>query len=116
MVKIFYLTQYDLQPYYPVQIKSSDNSPFDLTGATIRCNMKTRKGNILKINRESTGINVSDAPNGKFEYRWGTANVDTVGEYNIEFEITPFSGGKFTVPNPKDGKAQVNIISGLDTV
>ena len=116
MIKNFYLTQYDLQPYYPVQVKSTDGSPFNLTGATILCNMRTKKGNTLKINRQSTGINVSNAANGEFEYRWGTANVDTSGEYYIEFEISPSSGGKFTVPNPKDGHAQVNIVTGLDNI
>ena len=115
MIKTFYLTQFDLQPYYPVQVLSSDNNAYNLNGVTIVCTMKTKKGNTVKINRQSTGINISDAANGKFEYRWRNVDVDTTGEYYIEFEITPASGGKFTVPNPKDGRAQVTIVAGLDS-
>lgn len=115
MIKTFYITQYDLQPYYPVQVKSTSGSPLDLTGATIRCNMKTKKGDTLIINRQTAGINVSDVTNGKFEYRWQSGETGTSGQFYIEFEVSPASGGKFTIPNYKDGRAEVQIISGLDT-
>jgi len=116
MIKVFYITQNDLQPYYPVQVKDVNDSVVDLSGATIRCNMKTKKGTSIIINRQTTGVNVSDATNGKFEYRWQSGDTGTVGQYHIEFEVTPTSGGKFTVPNYKDGRAEVNIISGLDNI
>ena len=114
MIKFFYLTQHDLQPYYPVQVKSVDGTPVNLTGATIRCNMKIKKGDTLIINRQTTGVNISDALNGKFEYRWQSGETGTAGQFYLEFEVSPASGGKFTVPNFKDGRAEVQIVSGLD--
>ncbi|MEK6849669.1 MAG: hypothetical protein AABY01_03820 [Nanoarchaeota archaeon] len=116
MIKTFYITQHDLQPYYPVQVKSTSGGVVDLTSATIRCNMKTKKGTAIQINRGTTGVNVSDATNGNFEYRWQSGETGTTGQFYIEFEITPSSGGKFTVPNYKDGRAEVQIVAGLDNV
>jgi len=114
MIKTFYITQHDLQPYYPVQVKSTSNSPVDLTDSTIRCIMKVQKGTSIIINRESTGVYVSDAINGKFEYKWLQGQTGTTGQFYIEFEVTPLSGGKFTVPNFRYGRAEVHVVSGLD--
>lgn len=108
-VPLLTITQYDLQPYYIAQAKDSQGV-IDLTGAVVRCNMKNILDEVLKISRQTTGINVTDETNGQFEYRWQDDDTDTVGEYLIEFEITPTSGGKFTLE-----QAPVEIISGLDT-
>ncbi len=110
----FYIKQFDLQPYYYVQVKDSDGEPVDLAGATIVCTMKKRDGTLI-INRQTTGINVSSASNGDFEYQWQSSDTQLVGKHNIEFEVTPSSGGKFTVPANPDEKAKVFIIPGLDT-
>ena len=103
----------DLQPAYPSQIKDSSDVAINLTGATIYCTMKNAADGTLKINRQNAGINISDAVNGKFEYRWQTGNTDTTGKYYIEFEINPASGGKFTVPT--DQSAIVMVKESLDT-
>ncbi len=109
------LVKNDLQPYYRVKVQKSDGTAIDLTGATIYCTMKPKGGTTLKINRQTTGIVITDAANGEFEYRWQAGDTDTTGLYHIEFEINPGSGGKFTVPNPKEGPAEVAIVDSLDS-
>jgi hypothetical protein len=113
--KALKITKNDLQPYYHATAEDS-NGVIDITGATIVCTMKNIRTGDLKINRQSAGINISDATNGEFEYKWVSGDTDTVGGYEIEFEITPTSGGKFTYPTTEeDGKAIVEIVDSLDT-
>jgi hypothetical protein len=107
-IKPLRLKQHDLQPYYRFSV-----SGVNLTGATIVCTMIDAGGS-KKINRQSAGIVVTDAVAGEAEYRWQAGDTDTIGTYRIEFEITPQSGGKFTVPN--DEPAVVFVGSDLDGV
>ncbi len=115
MTKILKITKHDLQPYYLVTAVNSDNSVIDITGAIIYCTMKAVDGTV-KINRQTTGITITDAANGEFEYRWESGDTDTVGEYWIEFEINPSSGGKFTVPSTdvEKDKAKIIVLESLD--
>lgn len=115
-VKALYLKVNDLQPYYYAQVKDSNGSVVSLAGATIRCTMRLINSSTLKINRQTTGINVTDAANGMFEYRWQVGDTDTIGKYYIEFEISPVAGGKFTVPSGVNNlkHAEVNVVDSLD--
>lgn len=112
MAGILRLKKKDLQPYYYAQVKDAGGNAVDLTGASIVCTLKDVEAGTLKIDRKSTGINVSDAAGGQFEYRWQSGDTDVVGKYFIEFEITPAAGGKFTVP--VDSPAVVLITDSLD--
>lgn len=115
-IKTKKLSKNDLQPYYAATVKNADGTAVNLTGAAIVCTMKPEGGSTPKITRQSTGISITDAVNGQFEYRWQTGDTDTAGAYNIEFEVTPQTGGKFTLPNPGEGPAQVEIVDSLDTL
>jgi len=110
-IKILHLKQHDLQPYYYAEAKDSDGNAITITGATIYCTMKAMSG-AIKINRQTTGVTITDGANGQFEYRWQSGDTDTVGRYKIEFEINPASGGKFTLP--VDEQAVVHIHEALD--
>ena len=85
-----------------------------LSGATIYCTMKKVEGSI-KIDRQTDGINISDAAAGEFEYKWQSGDTDTLGSYHIEFEINPSSCGKFTIPADPNDIALVKIEASLDT-
>lgn len=115
-IETLYLTQHDLQPYYYVTVKDSSGALVDLTGAVIRANMKLVGGTAPKINRSSTGIVIANQTTnkGEFEYRWQAGDTDTAGTYYIEFEVTPQTGGKFTLPGGAQGATQVIIEAGLD--
>lgn len=115
-IKTRKLTKNDLQPYYPVTIKNADGTAVNLTGAAIVCTMRLVGGSTPKISRQNAGVAITDAVNGQFEYRWQPGDTDTAGAYNIEFEVTPQTGGKFTLPNPEEGTAQVEIVDSLDTL
>ena len=117
MIENLYVTQYDLQPYYPVKTIDSSGAAVDLTGATIYCIMSLISNSTLKINRQTAGIVIENQTTnkGEFKYKWQTNDTNTPGDYYIEFEINPTAGGKFTVPSPKEEKAQVTISAGLDT-
>jgi len=111
-IKVLHLKENDLQPYYYATAKDSDGDAINVTGATIYCTMKLMDGSV-KIDRQTTGITITDGANGQFEYRWQAGDTDTVGRYKIEFEINPASGGKFTLP--ADEQAIVHIHSSLDS-
>ena len=108
------LTKNDLAPIYSVVHEDTEGNAQDITGATIVCSMKNLDDGTLKIDRQSIGITITDAEAGAFNYEWQTGETDTVGKYQIEFEITPLSGGKFTIPNPTQGRALVIIHESLD--
>ena len=116
-IETLFIKKNDLQPYYYSTAMTKDSSGttvINLSGATIYCTMKSSDGTV-KINRQTTGISITDAAAGEFEYRWQSGDTDTVGVYNIEFEINPASGGKFTIPADPADKAIVNIRDSLDT-
>lgn len=104
----------DLQPYYYVEVLDASGTAIALSGATIVCTMRNvhDPSGTPKINRQSTGISITDASAGKFRYAWQAGETDTAGKYYIEFEITPSSGGKFTVPS--DNSAIVVVHASLD--
>lgn len=112
MAKPVELKKNDLQPYYYGEVKSSSGAAVNITGATIYCTMRAGSAT-PKINRQTTGITITDGPNGLFEYHWQAGETDTTGKYNIEFEINPVAGGKFTVPKRPDD-AIVLILEALD--
>lgn len=115
-IKPLKLSTNDIQPYYRVTVKDSDGALIDLTGASIVCTMKDSATGAVKINRQSAGIVIASQTTnkGEFEYRWQSGDTGTAGSYYIEFEVTPASGGKFTLPGPAEGPAQVIVVAGLD--
>lgn len=114
-IDAFYIKKNDLEPYYYAQVKDADGDVVDITGATIYCTMKNARSGALKINRQTTGINLSTPASGKFEYQWQSGDTNSVGKYYIEFEINPASGGKFTLPAKPEDKAEVHVTESLDT-
>jgi len=111
MILPFKIKQHDLQPYYPFSVPEADS----LTGATIVCTMVDVLTGTKKIDRQAAGCVITDAASREAEYRWQASDTDTAGKFKIEFEITPPSGGKFTVPSGSE-VAYVIISSDLDGV
>lgn len=112
-VKTLQITVNDLQPYYYFQVKDS-NGNVNLTGATLRLTLKNMITGVRKIDRATNRITVTSATQGLAEVRWLSGDTDTIGIYNIEVEITPVSGGKFTIP-PKGDSALIEIVASQDT-
>lgn len=114
-INTLYLNQHDLQPYYYVTVTDSTGGAVNITGATIRITMRPEDSTALKINRSTVGITISDATAGRFQYAWQAADTDTIGIFDVEFEITPASGGKFTIPSRNQGVAHISIVADLDS-
>lgn len=110
-IKKLPLIQHDLQPYYYAKAKQADGTVINLTGASILCTMKAPGATSNKIDRRTTGIVITNAATGEFELRWQAGDTNTVGSYYLEFEVTPQSGGKFTL-----GPGTVQINAGQDSV
>lgn len=84
---------HDLFP--PLEATLSDeNGPIDLSTATsVKLLMKSGSTNV-------TGrCTVVDAANGRVRYDWIRGDTDTIGTYQVEFEITWPTALPETVPN-----------------
>lgn len=93
-------------------IGTSIKEVIDITGATVRFTLSTPDFVTKKVNRQLAVITNSSL--GDCEYRWQTGNTDTIGTYLAEFEVTPATSPKFTVP-VKD-KAVVVVVTDLDAI
>ena len=114
-IDTLFLTRNDLQPYYLVGVTNSTGAIVDLTGATVRVTMRLENSTALTIDRSTAGLTVTGATSGEFQYQWQAGDTNSPGTFDIEFEITPASGGKFTLPNPSEGVAHVRIFDSLDS-
>lgn len=118
-IKKFNIKINNTNPAYFAKVLDSSNNGVDLTGANILCTMKLKTGGAAKIDRQSAGIVIDPdqvANKGEFEYQWQSGDTDTVGIYNIEFEITLSGGGELTVPsNNSEEPATINVNSSLSS-
>lgn len=108
----FYIKRNDLQPYYYARAQESTGAAIDLTGALIKFTMVNAESLSIVISTIG-GVTITAASTGLFHYQWATATTATTGTYHVEFEITPASGGKFTLPVKKT--ARVIIVADEDS-
>jgi hypothetical protein len=104
----FTIKQGDTQPPLIRDLKNADGSAIDLTGATVVFTMKRRS--TVKINEQACSI-LSPESDGSVQYDWQTADTDTAGVYQSEFECTLPGGEIITVPN--DTHMEVHVVAEL---
>ncbi|MEE8574270.1 MAG: hypothetical protein V3T30_02560 [Thermodesulfobacteriota bacterium] len=107
MRKTLRLTRNDFQPSYYGTIVDSAGTPIDLTGASLVFTMVKRGETTPKVSRAT--VTVTDPLNAEWQYDWQGTDTDSRGVYDVEVEVTPATGGKFTV-----GMGRVIIRSDLD--
>jgi hypothetical protein len=85
-------TQGNTKPYLAQQIKTKkDLAPVNLTSASVAFYFAEQNARTPTV---SAGlVTITDAANGKVEYRWNVSDLDKPGVYDAEFRIT-FSDGK----------------------
>ena len=66
------------------------------TGDTVRFRMRPLGGGALKINRV---MSIVDGAAGIVSFTPQAADVDTVGDYQVEIAVTKLSGDTVTIPN-----------------
>ena len=104
------LKQGDTAPVIEATLQLAGSS-IDLTGATVKFHMADKTSGVVKVNATATPDPDQVTNKGKVTYTWITANLDTEGTYNAEWEITFVSGKIMTVPNT--GYDTVTVIKEL---
>lgn len=102
MRETFYLKKGDTSPSL---IYALTPTSVDLTGATVRFNMRL-SGGATKVNRAAAVI-VTPTVAPTVQYNWTVADTDTAGFYEAEFEITYPGGAVETFPNSDFVRVQI---------
>lgn len=100
--------QGDRLPSLAVTAVQSDGTAYDLTGATVVFNMRDAETGTVKVSR-SAAVLVSGAA-GTLRYDWASADLDTVGLYEGEFEAT-ISSRKLTIPT--NGYISIRVLDDI---
>jgi len=83
----FCFVQSNTRPFFAVQmLRSNDHSVVDLSSATVTFYFRHTDNRVAEVN--GGNCNITDAPNGKVEYRWLTGDLNTPGLHIAEFRIT----------------------------
>jgi len=94
----FYIKQGDTEPSIIAQLKDQNGDLYDLTGCTVKFHMRKGETATPKVNATATITDVG-TDDVKVKYSWLVADVDTAGNFDIEWEITDTDGNVETVPN-----------------
>ena len=105
----FNIKQNNTSPSLQAILKEGSGTVINLTGASVRINMKAVGGTGLKVNSAMTIVN---ATGGIIQYDWQSGDTDTVGSYALEFEVTYADGSLETFPNSKN--LSVTVIKELN--
>lgn len=100
----FVIKQGDTSPDFVADLKNPDKSAVVLTGATVKFHMRSsRRGSTPLVGNAS----IVDAFIGRVKYEWTSSDTASVGDYEVEFEVTFADGKVETYPN--DGYLEVSI-------
>lgn len=108
-----YIRRNDLQPSYPFHMMNADFTDIDLSSATIQVHMAhvdsgtVVASNALGITFTNT-VHGDSAVNGKGRYLWAASDTNLPGLFAFEFQVTPITGGVFTMPNRNNAFVRVN--------
>ena len=103
---IVYLKQYDTKPDLQITVNDDQDAAIDVTSATIAFHMNSSDGTV-KV--DAAGAIVT-AASGIIKYVWATGDLDTVGTYNCEFQITFADTTILTVPS----KGYLTVVVGAE--
>lgn len=67
------------------QVFNPDGTVADITGTTQKFKMRLVNASTLKVDGSCT---ITDGPNGKCKYTIGATDLDTIGDYVAELEVT----------------------------
>ena len=101
----FYIKQNDTRPELDVFLRDDKDRSINVTGATVKFNMRNSADNTVKIDTGSVTTVSSTA--GRVKYSFTAANTDTAGNFEGEYQVTFVGGLVETIPN--DGFIKVII-------
>ena len=92
----FTIKQYDQEPKLTATLQNADSSAIDLSSAgTVLFLMRPVGSTTPKVQGTCTIVTPAS---GIVRYSWGTADLDTVGQFQAELEIN-WATRKQTIPN-----------------
>lgn len=90
------LGQNDTLPILRDTLYDPDGKVAILAGATVLFKMRAKGSQVVKI---SSAAVITDAQAGTVQYVWASGDLDTVGEFEAQWEVTYSGGGVQTYPN-----------------
>jgi hypothetical protein len=79
--------QNDDKPDLLFVVKDSAGDPVNLTGSTVDFHFREQGTSVLK-NAGHTACTPTDEGNGEYKYEWATGDLDTVGIFEGELQVT----------------------------
>ena len=101
----FYIKQNDTRPELDVFLRDDKDRTINVTGAPVKFNMRNASDNVVKDSLGSVTTVSSTA--GRVKYSFSSADTDTSGNFDGEFQVTFVGGQVETFPN--DGYIKVII-------
>ena len=101
----FYIKQNDTRPELDVFLRDDKDRTINVTGATVKFNLRNASDNTIKINNGS--VTTVSSTSGRVKYSFSASDTDTAGNFDGEFEVTFVGGQVETFPN--DGFIKVII-------
>lgn len=95
MIETFHLKRGDTSPSLLYALSPATT---DLTGATVRFNLRPANGGSVKVSRAAAVV-VTETGTPTVRYDWQAADTDTAGYFDGEFEVTYAGGAIETFPN-----------------
>ena len=86
----FYIKKDDTRPAITANLTDANDATVNLTGASVKFNMRVDPAGAIKINLGTAVIENAEA--GQVSYSWSSDNTDTADDYEAEFQVT-FAGG-----------------------
>ena len=86
----------DLEPKYVATLRNADGTPVDLTNATLVSLIVKQQGGAKSFKTAGSFV---DRANGVVSYTWASGNTDTVGTFQMEWEVIWPTGRPETFPS-----------------
>lgn len=90
-----YVKQNDTKPDLQVTVNDDNGDAIDVSGATIAFHMNDS----INTSKVDSAGSIVTAASGIIKYVWQTGDLDTVGIYNAEFQITFSDSSILTTPS-----------------
>jgi hypothetical protein len=92
----FFIKQNDTSPALQATLKDGSGAVINLTGCSVNFHMREVGSSEVKTDASAS---ISDELNGVVYYQWASADTDTIGSFEAEFEVTYPGGEVESFPN-----------------
>ena len=103
----FGIKQGTLGPPLDAVLRGADDTPQNLTNASVTFSMEHENG---KIKVATAACAVLDAAGGQVRYQWVTGDTDTPGRYRGEFIVSNLAPTPVRFPSGKSGRHPTGYI------